>query len=222
GTLFLDEIAELSLGAQVQLLRVLQEGTLRRLGSESEQSVDVRVVSATHQDLEQAVAEGRFRADLFYRLVVFPLRVPPLRERGSDVVLLLKYFMNKHAAALEMPVPALTQEGEAQLQRYAWPGNVRELENLAQRLLLRGADPIDVADLSGHGQRLEAASSPSPSPSPSPPPPAGNSLFHAERSALLQALSDAGGNVTRAAAALGIGRATMYRKIARHGIVHRS
>ncbi len=241
GTLFLDEIAELSLGAQVQLLRVLQEGTLRRLGSEREQSVDVRVVSATHRDLEADVAAGRFRADLYYRLVVFPVHVPALRERGDDVMLLLEHFMHKHARALNTPVPGLTDAARVALLAHPWPGNVRELENMAQRLLLRGRDPVDVTDLPTLASGLRPGANPGTAqgasaisasvPDPSTPTPGSESaangswaqaphtsLADAERQALLQALEDTGGNVSQAAAALGIARATLYRKMARHGI----
>jgi two-component system response regulator HydG len=133
GTLFLDEIAEMQPATQVKLLRVLQERRFRRLGGTEELHVDLRVVAATNQDLARLVAEGRFREDLFYRINVIPLHLPPLRERRGDVALLADHFLAKHAKELEKPVRAIAQDAMALLDAYSWPGNVRELENVIER-----------------------------------------------------------------------------------------
>jgi len=136
GTLFLDEIGDLSLSAQAKLLRVLQTGTVERLGAETARQVDVRLVTATHVDLEQAVQAGRFRADLYYRLSAFPIHIPPLRERRSDIPLFVQCFTDKHCAANQKRVRGLSDRALQALQEHAWPGNVRELENMVERGVL--------------------------------------------------------------------------------------
>jgi two-component system response regulator PilR (NtrC family) len=133
GTIFLDEIGEMNAVMQVKLLRVLQERRFRRLGGTEELHVDLRVVAATNQDLTRLVADGRFREDLFYRINVIPLHLPPLRERRGDVALLANHFLAKHAKELDKPVRAIAQDAMAMLDAYAWPGNVRELENVIER-----------------------------------------------------------------------------------------
>ncbi len=138
GTLFLDEIGEMSLSAQIRLLRVLENGSINRLGSPRDVPVDVRVVAATHADLPQKMEEGSFRKDLWYRLSVFPLEVPPLRTRKEDVGALAKYFLRKHALAMALPGngPELSGEEFNRLYAYDWPGNVRELEHVIERSLM--------------------------------------------------------------------------------------
>ncbi len=136
GTLFLDEIGELSLALQAKLLRVLQYGDIQRVGDDSSLRVDVRVLAATNRDLRQEVLDGRFRADLFHRLSVFPLSVPPLRERGEDVVLLAGYFCEQSRLRAGLGRVILSPGARAQLLRYSWPGNVRELEHAIYRAVV--------------------------------------------------------------------------------------
>ena len=139
GTIFLDEVGELPLAAQVRLLRVLQEKTIERVGGTTSLSVDVRVISATHRNLEQMVANGGFREDLWYRLNVFPIIIPPLRQRPEDIPALVMHFIEKKSKELKIrKTPALSSEYIKQLQEHAWPGNVRELENLIERALITG------------------------------------------------------------------------------------
>ncbi|NMG35681.1 nitric oxide reductase transcriptional regulator NorR [Azoarcus sp. TTM-91] len=137
GTLFLDEVGELPLAAQAKLLRVLQGGHLQRLGAEREQQVDVRVIAATNRDLAEEVRQGRFRADLYHRLCAYPLRVPPLRERGRDVLLLAGFFLEQNRARLGLRGLRLAPDAQAALLAYPWPGNVRELEHLVGRAALK-------------------------------------------------------------------------------------
>ena len=147
GTLFLDEIGELPLDTQVKLLRVLQEGEFERLGSSHPQSVDVRIVAATHRDLEAEVRAGRFRADLYYRLNVFPLRVPPLRERLDDVPLIAACVLPRIAAKVGRPLDGFAPRAIEQLRDYAWPGNVRELLNVLEReAILSKSSTLEVFD----------------------------------------------------------------------------
>lgn len=147
GTIFLDEVGEIPLDLQSKLLRVLQEGEFERLGSTTTNRVDVRIIAATNRDLEQAVRDGEFRADLFYRLNVFPIHVPALRERMTDIPLLAKYFISRYAAKLGKRVEAISDRALAQLQAHAWPGNVRELENVIERaLILCDSTVLDLGD----------------------------------------------------------------------------
>jgi DNA-binding NtrC family response regulator len=136
GTLFLDEVAEMSLAAQAKLLRVLTDGQLMRLGSVKTRSVDVRVLTATHRDLEQRVKEGRFRQDLYYRLAVVPISIPPLRERTADVAALCELFLTQTARELKLPKRRLSAQALARLQAYEFPGNIRELRNLIERAVI--------------------------------------------------------------------------------------
>jgi len=136
GTLFLDEVGEMSLAAQVKLLRVLQEGEVKRLGSERAFTVDVRIIAATIQDLTRAVAEGKFREDLFYRLNVLPVHLPPLRERKEDIPLLVDHFIHKYNEQHGMNTEGIAEDVLARLLEYSWPGNVRELENAIERAMI--------------------------------------------------------------------------------------
>jgi two-component system response regulator AtoC len=210
GTLFLDEIGDMDVALQAKLLKLLEEKTVRRLGSVREQRVSVRVVAATHRPLEALVREGRFRADLYYRLCVVQLHLPALRERGQDILLLARRFIALHAARYGKPEPHLTPQAQAALLAHHWPGNVRELRNvLEQAVLLNQRDVIDTAQLA-----LPAADGPmfaNPSQAPS-------SLPAIEREALLHSLRSNGWNVSRAARALGISRDTLRYRIDKHGL----
>lgn len=148
GTLFLDEVADLPLDMQVKLLRAIQEKCVRPVGAEKEVAVDVRVLSATHKDLAAETQAGRFRQDLFYRINVIELRVPPLRERGEDILLLARRFLDQFAKEMQLPVATLADDAVYALQHYAFPGNVRELENILERAFtLCDEDEISAADL---------------------------------------------------------------------------
>jgi DNA-binding NtrC family response regulator len=215
GTLLLDEVGELPLALQPRLLRVLQEGEVDKVGAPSPVRVDVRVVTATHQDLEARVREGTFREDLWYRLNVIPLRLPPLRERPEDVPLLVEHLLIKHSRRHGRSVPRLSPEAFNRLERYDWPGNVRELENLLERLVvLSRSETIEEGDLPETllreaprfgGVRMEL-------------PPAGIALSEVERELLEEALRRSGGNQSRAARFLGISRQTLLYRLKKFGI----
>ena len=149
GTLFLDEVGELSPGAQAKLLRVIQEGEFERIGDTATRKVNVRLICATNKDLKEAVARGSFRADLFYRLNVYPVIVPPLRERSTDIPLLVTRFIDKHTARHSKKIASITDAALNALMAYDWPGNIRELENIIERgvILTAGGDAIDAANL---------------------------------------------------------------------------
>jgi two-component system response regulator AtoC len=207
GSLFLDEIGDMPLHLQVKLLRVLQERRIQRLGSTQPVPVDARFIAATHHDLTARVREGSFREDLFYRLAVIRLEVPPLRERLDDLPLLAGQILVRLNAKLGKTVRGLTPEALEALRAYPFPGNVRELENLLERaLIFTGSDTLGLSDLA-LPQTV----------GPLPPPPAAT-LDSLERQAILQALQRWEGNRTRAAAELGISRRTLLNKIKQYGI----
>jgi transcriptional regulator with GAF, ATPase, and Fis domain len=205
GTLFLDEIGDVPPTTQVSLLRVLQEREVERVGGQRPVRVNVRVVAATHRDLERMVADGDFRADLFYRLNVVPLRLPPLRERPQDVPALLAHFVRKHRPR-GVP-PAVEPEALAALARYAWPGNVRELENLVQRALVLAAGPsLTLEDFSlDLGARFTES--------------VRAEQQQGEAAEVRDALLAHGGNVARAARALGLPRTTLISRAKKHGLL---
>ncbi|HMZ81929.1 MAG TPA: sigma 54-interacting transcriptional regulator [Acidobacteriota bacterium] len=167
GTIFLDEIGELPPETQSKFLRVLQEGTFERVGSSQTIQVDVRVIAATNQPLDHLVEAGKFRPDLFYRLNVFPLHIPPLRERENDIVLLTNFFIQKYRSRLKKKITAISQESIEQLKRYSWPGNIRELEHIIERAVLVSDSPILTIDPSFSVKQRPV--SPSISPTPAPP-----------------------------------------------------
>lgn len=163
GTLFLDEIGELPLEAQARLLRVIQEREIRRVGTVHSRKVDIRLVAATHRDLRGLVESGRFREDLYYRLQVIELVIPPLRERGEDILMIAQYLLEKYAREMSVDTPALSEEARQRILSYRWPGNVRELENAMQRALIL-AEPgqpitVDLLDLPDGTSRLPAQNS---------------------------------------------------------------
>jgi DNA-binding NtrC family response regulator len=216
GTLFLDEIGEISPKMQVQLLRVLQEGEIRRVGAAETIKVDVRVVAATNRDLKNEVASGRFREDLLFRLQVVTVRVPPLRERKGDIALLIRHFVARHAERLGRPVPRVAAEVYEMLAAYDFPGNVRELSHIIERAMLlaregviTGADlPTEVSRAwmshgASHGSELGSLADDWPT------------LAMLERRYIDRVLSRTGGNKTRAAEVLGIDRRTLNRMFAR-------
>jgi transcriptional regulator with PAS, ATPase and Fis domain len=149
GTLFLDEISALRADLQAKLLRVLQEREIERIGSNKPIKVDMRVISATNTNLEDAVIQGKFRQDLYFRLNVLPISIPPLRERREDIFLLAKHFLNKFNTAFNKKIPGFTEKAIGGLTRYHWPGNIRELENLIERIVVLLSDnrPIDLKDI---------------------------------------------------------------------------
>jgi transcriptional regulator with GAF, ATPase, and Fis domain len=147
STLFLDEIAELPMDLQAKLLRVLQDGTFERLGSSRSLRMDVRIVAATNRDIEQAMAEGRFRTDLYFRLAVFPIFVPPLRERLEDIVLLVRAMVDEIGRRMGKRIEAIDEDDLARLRGYPWPGNVRELRNVVERAIILGNEPVLRIDL---------------------------------------------------------------------------
>jgi DNA-binding NtrC family response regulator len=222
GTLFLDEVDGLNLSAQAKLLRVLQEHTVRRIGARANIAVDVRIISATNCDLAQAVAAGRFRPDLYYRLRVLPLHLPELCTRGEDVRLLIEHFLRAKAAKSGEAVRHFTPEAMAALKAYPWPGNVRELENAVEYALAIGLDDkeLGIADLP-----LEISSSLVQS--------RGDDfrevlqaymndtvpLAEIEKRYILSVLQQFGGNQVRAAAALGIDRSKLYRRLKQYGVL---
>jgi transcriptional regulator with PAS, ATPase and Fis domain len=209
GTLFLDEIGEISPKTQVDLLRVLEERTFMRLGGQELIHSDFRVIAATHRDLEALVGENRFRQDLYYRLNVVTIRIPPLRERPEDIPLLADHFVRKLARQMSRRYESIEPEAMALLRAHPWPGNVRELENAIERAMVVGSPPaIRAADLP-----LGSA------PAAGAPIPAGsNSLAAVERAHIQRVLEEHGGNVTRAARELEIDRVTLYNKIKKYGL----
>ncbi|MEO0026004.1 MAG: sigma-54 dependent transcriptional regulator [candidate division WOR-3 bacterium] len=203
GSIFLDEISETSPSMQVKLLRVLQDKEVRMLGDSRAYRVDVRIMAATNKDLLALVQKGAFREDLFFRLNVLNISVPPLRERGEDIFLLARYFVEKFAREMGRSVPHFTDQALDALRRYEWPGNVRELENLIQRLLVMvDGDKIDITDLPSHmrfsfAARVDLT----------------RTLKEVECEYILQVLKSVGGNLTRAAQILGIDRKTLRNKL---------
>jgi len=207
GTLFLDEVGDMPLAMQPKLLRVLQEGEVRRVGGERTIKVDVRVIAATNRDLQAEVTAGRFREDLFYRLQVLVVQLPPLRDRDGDLPVLVQHLLEKISKARGRPVPRLEPEVLELFARYSWPGNVRQLENVLQRLALLAADGPIRRDLLKTDPGLERLFVAVEAIEPQ------FSLERTEREQIRRALETARGNREKAATMLGISRATIYRKI---------
>jgi two-component system response regulator HydG len=215
GTLFLDEIGDMPLGLQPKLLRALQERTVRPVGSEEEVRFDVRLVAATNRDLESAIEEGRFREDLFFRVNVINVRVPPLRERGGDVLLLAQHFVERFAARGAKGVRGLSAAAARCLAAYAWPGNVRELSNCVERAVaLTAFEEIGVDDLPEKIRDYRSSHVILAADGPADFAP----LDEVERRYILRVLEAAGGNKTQAARILGLDRKTLYRKLERYGV----
>jgi PAS domain S-box-containing protein len=216
GTIFLDEIGDISMPVQQRLLRVLQERELERVGESRTRPLDVRVIAATHRDLRRLVDEGRFREDLYYRLHVVSIELPPLRERREDIPLLVQHFVEKLNASMHRQVAGVSQELLERLLAHDWPGNVRELENAIQRAMVvaRGRT-LRLNHLApGMAWARSAASG------AAAPPPSGRQP-ETSREALLTALAAAGWNKSAAARLLGVDRSTVWRRMRRYGIADR-
>lgn len=221
GTIFLDEIDALNLSAQAKLLRVLQERTVRRIGARTNVAIDVRVISATNCDLAQAVAAGRFRPDLYYRLRVLPLHLPELCMRGNDVTLLIDHFLRIKAERYGAAPRRFTPEAMRALVEYPWPGNVRELENAIEYALAIGAsENLGIQDLPSELTPTRSADGPTDLKqilaaymTDSVP------LAEIEKRYILSVLQQFGGNQVKAAAALGIDRSKLYRRLKQYGVM---
>jgi formate hydrogenlyase transcriptional activator len=212
GTLFLDEVGDIPLEMQPKLLRVLQEREFERLGSSRSQRVDVRIVAATHRDLERMAEDGSFRSDLYYRLNVFPITMPPLRDRIDDIPALARHFAARYSRRMGRPVPAIPEAAMQALQHWHWPGNIRELQNVIERAVILTSGPslqLPYQDLQPKVRR--AAAGPKPA----------TTLKDAERDTILRALRECGGVIagpTGAAARLGLRRTTLQSKMRKLGI----
>jgi DNA-binding NtrC family response regulator len=207
GTIFLDEISEIPPATQVKLLRVLQEGEFERVGGSQTLKVDVRVIAATNVDLEQAVAEGRFRKDLYYRLNVIHLSIPPLRDRQEDIPLLALHFLDKFCLENNRAIMGIAPEAMAALKSYYWPGNVRELQNVVERAVaLCQGNMIELADLPDEVRRHSPEDDQITIP-------VGASMEQIERLAIIQTLKKTGWDKELTARLLGIGLATLYRRL---------
>ncbi len=217
GSLFLDEVSEMPLSMQVKLLRVLQEREITRVGGDAVEKMDVRVIAATNRHLPELVADGRFREDLYYRLNVVGLEIPPLRERREDIPLLAGHFLETFGRQNRKPLKGFTPQAMDRLIRYAWPGNVRELMNAVERaLVLARADYLGEEDFP-----MTAGADPAP-PQDLPPaaPAAGRLPLEAiEKATILQTLEAAGGNKSETARRLGITRRTLHKKLKAYGVM---
>ena len=212
GTIFLDEIGELPLDSQVKLLRVLQEKEIERLGGEDTIKVDVRIVAATNRNLEKEVAEGRFRLDLYYRLNVFPIQVPPLRDRKEDIELLVHYFIRKYTQLLKRGKVTLSEDAMAQLRKYNWPGNIRQLEHLIERSILLSLgseiEHIEMPEILHERQEIKSGSRT-------------KTMEEMERDHIMNVLKECGGRVSGqggAAEILDLPATTLYSKMKKLGI----
>ena len=209
GTLFLDEVGDIPLELQPKLLRVLQEQEFERLGSTRTVRVDVRLIAATNRDLAQMVAEKQFREDLYFRLNVFPIRIPPLRERAGDIPLLVRYYVDKYSQRMNKGIDVIPEEMMAALCRYAWPGNIRELQNLIERAVIM--TPANVLQIQGSDLQESSRTLSS----------TAGTLEDVERQRILQALREAGaviGGPHGAAVRLGLKRTTLLSKMQKLGI----
>jgi two-component system response regulator HydG len=219
GTLFLDEIATISPTTQIRLLRVLQERELERVGGEETIPVDVRIIAATNASPEQLLAEGMFREDLFYRLHVVPVTIPPLRERRADVPLLVGHFIDKLRDRTCSPVRRVSDAALARLVEYHWPGNVRELENVVERaLVLADSDVLEASDLPALPGNGEAPAAMTEAALPEGGMDITRVIEGMEERLLRQALSKAGGVKAEAARLLGLKPSALYYKLEKYGI----
>jgi transcriptional regulator with PAS, ATPase and Fis domain len=212
GTLFLDEIAEMPIALQPKLLRVLEEGQARRLGGTRDIKFDVRVLAATNRAPAQAIRDGRLREDLYYRLTVFELLLPPLRERIEDIALLVQHFVREFSRKHKLDVDGVGDAAREQLERHSWPGNVRELRNVIERAtIVARSGWIEPRHLPPYLQMLEQGSAPTLTV------PAGTTLAEAERLLILQTLERVGNNKAEAARQLGLDVKTIRNKLKTYG-----
>jgi len=222
GVLFLDEVAEMSVSAQAKFLRVLQEREFQRLGGTRVLTTDARVVAATNRDLQKAMERGQFREDLYYRLNVFAIQLPPLRERGEDVLPLAEAFLQEIGRSIGRPAAGISREARQALLGYHWPGNVRELRNVVERATILCDGGLIAAEHLALGPRSVQAT-------PAPPPPAAETpssaavaptgdLKSMERALIVKALNDAHFNKSEAAKALGLTRAQLYVRLRKHDL----
>jgi len=218
GTLFLDEIGDMPTAMQAKLLRVLEEGEVERIGADKPTKVDVRVVVATHRNLEQLVESGGFRRDLYHRVVVFPVELPPLRQRCEDLPSLVEHFARQVSAQNGWKPVQFTEDAIAALKRYPWPGNIRELRNVVERLLLLAEGAVDAAavHLALPATRVNSATG-SPS-TPAESGPLAERVLSFERAQVLAELERSGKHITQAAKALGLERSHLYKKCQQLGI----
>jgi two-component system, NtrC family, response regulator HydG len=213
GTLFLDEVGELPLSAQAKLLRTIEHGEIQRVGSLESRHVDVAVIAATNRDLRSEAAAGRFRSDLYYRLGIIEIHLPPLRDRREDIPYLVAAFVRDCARRLERPITGVTAHFERLMQQASWPGNVRELRNVIERAcLLSDGHVLTERDL---GAAMSRGSMPPPPADRSEPSPAATLLSTAQRGQIERVLRETGGNKARAAKLLGVSRRSLYRWIER-------
>ncbi len=231
GTLFLDEIGDMDVGLQAKLLKVMEDQRFRRIGGNKEVKVDVAIVAATNQNIEQHITDGHFRADLYYRLNVLPMLLPPLRERKQDIEQLCNHFVVRFSRKLGKQIDGFSNEAMAAIKAYSWPGNIRELRNVVERSCILTPDPV-IGDLGllfpnrpVHEVRASAAAASEISTSTPPPTPASRParlpampLQDAERQIIVSAMEEAGGNRNEAAKVLGIHRTTLYKKLQLYGL----
>jgi anaerobic nitric oxide reductase transcription regulator len=235
GTLFLDEIGELSLAIQAKMLRALQSGEIQRVGSDQNIQVDVRIVAATNRDLQQEVSNGNFRADLYHRLTVYPVQVPPLRERGKDVLLLAGYFLEDNQRRLSVKALRLSADAKNALQQYSWPGNVRELGHLLSRATLKATTDqgkannsiiIDASYLDISNAETINSNEPNKEITTKPVIIKNNltlkeAVDEFQREAIEETLRKHNGNLASAGRELGINRSNFYRLLKRLDISHK-
>jgi DNA-binding NtrC family response regulator/tetratricopeptide (TPR) repeat protein len=220
GTIFLDEVGLLPEGLQAKLLKALEDRTVRRLGSTRSEAVDVWIITASNEDLVAAARARRFREDLYHRLAVVTLTLPPLRGRGDDVLRLATHFLARACAEYRLPPKTLAEDARRALVDYSWPGNIRELANVMERVALLSEASVVTADLLGLPAVGTTPVRPEsgPDPADTEAPPLADAMGSVERSLLVEALRQTGGNVTRAAARLGISRDTLRYRMAKHGL----
>ncbi len=212
GTIFLDEVAEMPLQMQVQLLRVLQEGTFERIGESITRKVDVRVIAATNVNISKSLKDGNFREDLFYRLNVIPIEIPPLRDRPEDVVPLVHHILQKFAITYQKSVPDVSDAVLDLLINYNWPGNIRELENVLEYAFVKTPNGEVIVDSKLPPKIIEPIKKKSTGAEKS-------SFFSEERLKLIHILEETRWNQTKAAKVLGIGRTTLWRKLKKYGLI---
>jgi transcriptional regulator with PAS, ATPase and Fis domain len=201
GTLFLDEIGNLSLPMQAKLLSAIEKKQIARLGSTRTLPIDVRFICATNLDIYEATLKGSFRQDLLYRINTIEIKIPPLRERGEDIILLADFFLQKYAKRYKKPITSLSQETKHKIMSYHWPGNVRELQNIMERAVILASDKVLKPDsiILRATERKRATES--------------LNLLEIERATIEKAMKRSNGNMTKAADMLGISRFSLYRKL---------